>query len=347
MKRYNIHGHVFDFECVPERFIPLLSKRILSSEKRLKRWVKMLKWANPFTSKDDIEKFSRFIETMGKTQEEVFNSWTKPYSDEFMFNILPMDLRWMGAGKVKKDYLDQLLEAVKITRQNRNAMLSVMIDPRAEDIDEIYAFCKGFASDIVALKLYPLLGYTVNHPNIDRFYRLAELNGWGIIVHGTPENAVHCRNRREVNRTMPRGFEGYKKGLTLKKKCGNYAHPYHIIEAAKKWDVNFDIAHFHGDWRDIIIQGMYECKNLYSDISFTFNEPKEMDNLSTIIDMKPILEDRLLFGDDMYMILTQDQTNPFVSLPGHLTKWQYNKLTVENPIRFLKKHNNNEYKHDN
>jgi predicted TIM-barrel fold metal-dependent hydrolase len=334
--RYNTHGHIFDFKCVPERFIPILSKRMLDNKKSLNRWVKILHNAYPFSDNDDLDKYSKFIRTMGMSQEEIYLKWASQYPKDMKLNALTMDLRYMGAGFVEKDYIDQLKEAIEIKRKHKNMMLSIMIDPRANDLEELYTFCYENGQYIDALKMYPLVGYTVNDRRLDNFYELCDLYGWPVIVHGTPENAVHCRNRKEVKRTMPTNFPGYVKSWKLKTKCGNYAHPYHIIQAAKKHpNINFDIAHFHGGWMPEIINGMQECKNLYSDISFTFNSASSQIRLRELMFDFPILKERLLFGDDSYMILTEDEQNHFTAIENIIGRDLYDKISIDNPKRFF------------
>jgi len=333
---YNCHGHIFDFHCVPEKFIPILSKRMLDDKKSLEIWVKVLHHAIPWTDTDKLDKFAKFISTMGKSQEEIYLNWASQYPKGTRLNALTMDLRWMGAGFVQKDYIDQLKEALEVKKKHKSMMLSVMIDPRAHDLDELYRFYYDNHAYIDALKMYPLVGYTVIDNRLDRFYELCDLFGWPVIVHGTPENAVHCKNRKEVKRTMPRGFSGYKKSRRLKVMCGNYAHPYHIIQAAKAHpNINFNIAHFHGGWRKEIINGMIECDNLYSDISFTFRNKSSQEMLIELVAKFPILMDRLLFGDDMYMILTEDEENEFVDIKDIVGDDIFHALSVVNPERFF------------
>ena len=333
---YDCHGHTFDFTCVPRKFIPLISRKALKSDESMKRWVNFLRKVNP-SEKDNLEKYSRYMGTMSKTQLEIFEEWKSYYPKGTKLNILPMDMAHMKAGEVRKDYISQLEEVLSIKRKHPNtAMISVMIDPRA-DLLKLYRWCKVNSEHINGLKLYPLLGYTSNDKRLFMFYELAEKYGWLVTIHGSPANAVHYRDRKTIGKMLPKDFPYYKKAFSMKNKCSNFAHPWHTKEAALKFpNVNFNIAHFNESYRILIITYMHMCKNIYSDVSFTYNEPQEQKELVELIKKYPILEERLLFGSDMYMFETENFGNPFQNMLYNIGIALFRKLAIINPRRAFK-----------
>ena len=70
MKRFG-HEHCLTGRYTADGIIPIISK-LVNTRLGRKILIFILKATNPFSSKDDIERYAQLIETMYKTQEEQF-----------------------------------------------------------------------------------------------------------------------------------------------------------------------------------------------------------------------------------------------------------------------------------
>lgn len=337
MKTINSHIHIFPFEATPINFVPLLGRFITKNEKTLKTAAKVLHYANPFTDKDVLDKFSTYIQTMGMSQREILLKAINANKEGMMFNVLAMDLSCMCAGKVRMDYFDQLNELVELKKEFPQMLISVMVDPRSKHLDDLKWWMLYNSDSISGVKIYPLVGYTTNDERLYPFYEMCEKYDWTVTVHGSPKNAVYLRDGKEMRKTLPKDFPYYEKKRTKKNKARNYAHPYWTVQAAEAFpNVNFNIAHFAPYYRDYIISEIKEHNNIYTDISFTYNEAKEVEQLVDILKANPEILPFVLYGTDYYMIETQDIGNPFLHIEIILGVELYNQIAVINPNEFFK-----------
>lgn len=335
---YNIHGHIFDFRFVPEKFAPIKTSFIYKNPKSTKRLLWAMRNLNPFMDNMILDKYASFLETMGKTQKRILQDWEKSYPIGTIFSPLAVDLRKMGAGNIQEEYMVQLQELKSIALKSKGRVKPfVMIDPRADDIDELYKFLKINNRWIGGIKMYPLIGYTVTDKRLGKFYKLAEKYGWPIMIHCTPKNAVYYRSN-DIDDILPTNFPYYKKARGNKGKCANFAHPWHITQAAKaNPNVNFIAAHFGGcsDWEDFLIEAIALSDNIYTDTSFTFNERKEQKHLKFLLEHTSTLKDKVLFGDDAYMIKTLDVENPFYAMKDVIGEELFKQIAYYNPRKVL------------
>lgn len=214
-----------------------------------------------------------------------------------------------------------------------------MVDPRSDSLDELYSIIDQQHQIIASIKLYSLIGYYATAERLCRFYELCQRHRLSVMLHCSPHNAVHYSGD-DIDDLLDSTHPYYFRARSKKKKAGNFAHPSHTVQLAGDFpDVNFCLAHFGGteEWRQFIIAAMANAPNLYTDISFTFNKKREQRELKQLLEQHSHLRDKVLFGDDAYMIKTISTGNPFASqLHEAIGDYWYDKISGENALRFLK-----------
>lgn len=334
----NIHGHIFDFRFVPSHFITL-SNWMLKKPKRLNAIAWLLKNTLPIYNKGKLDKYARFLETIGKSQESILLEWKSKYPGNTMFCPLTIDMEKMGRGQLIEPYLMQVAEVIEIAKKNTLVRPFIMIDPRSDNLEDLMRIIKDNHLYLSGIKLYPLIGYYPTDERLSPFFSLCKKFNLSVISHCSPKNAVYYSGK-DIDDLLDSTHPSYYKARGNKKKAGNFAHPSHIITLAKKYpDINFCLAHFGGtlQWREIIIDAVAELSNIYTDISFTFDKNNEQKTLYKLISEHNSLQDKVLFGDDSYMIKTIATKNPFSQkLKKNIGDYWYKKISEDNPIVFLK-----------
>jgi predicted TIM-barrel fold metal-dependent hydrolase len=347
----NIHGHIFDFRFVPEKFIAL-SSWLLKTPKHFKLTSWLLHKLIPFTDKDILDKYATFLESMGKDQYEILQAWQSNYPSGTIFCPLTVDLENMGRGKTQEPYLTQVKEVLEYSKESTSLYPFIMVDPRSSTLDEQYDLIEENIQHIGGLKLYPLVGYYAHDERLDRFYDLMEKHQKAVTLHCTPQNAVYYSGR-DIDKLLDKTCPYYYKGYNNKEKAGNFAHPYHTVKVAEKYrNINFNLAHFGGEyhseedahehlqWRDYIIEAIRLNPNIYSDISFTYAKRGEQLRLKDTIKMNPFISDKLLYGDDEYMIRTKVNGLPFYTQLKEILGYNtFEKIANSNPREFLRINN--------
>ena len=106
----NNHIHIFTTDDIPNKFLPLgLVRWLAKKDRKVFNWI--LHNLNPFADNDVLDRYLDFVR-VGKLggQKEIFENIMKEYPKETEFNVLTMDMSFMGAGKVPRNYELQLNE---------------------------------------------------------------------------------------------------------------------------------------------------------------------------------------------------------------------------------------------
>ncbi|NJK98478.1 MAG: amidohydrolase family protein [Bacteroidales bacterium] len=201
--------------------------RALSKKRVFRPVSRLLNNINPFSENDTFDRYVQFVKigTLA-SQEKIFNECLKYYPPDTRFAVLPMDMAYMGAGKVQRCYTEQLDELATLTMKYPQLNPFVHIDPRREGFTDIfrkYVEEKGFKG----LKIYPPLGY---FPDDERFYPLyayCEKNNLPVIAHCSPRNPVHFKgSKKELLKWIAMSKSPVEtKGLTRKELCASFTHP--------------------------------------------------------------------------------------------------------------------------
>ncbi|MFN3557413.1 MAG: amidohydrolase family protein [Bacteroidales bacterium] len=331
MEFYNCHIHIFKEEDVPRRFLPLGLVRIMSTTAGFNVVARVLNNINPFSSNDQFDKYVRFAEVSKfESQEAIFLNCAQHYPRETKFIVMAIDMAFMDAGKVPRNYLAQLQELSALAlKYPDNIIPFIHIDPRRLDYMGLLKHattdtgntlfqghkCTGFKG----VKLYPPLGHFADDPRLTPVYEFCNTHKLPIIAHGGPESPTYFRgSRSEIRKMMGDRYDGsIKKRIQL---CGQFAHPKYYREILTQYpDVKICLAHWGSEnsWKNYLnnpldkenwfywIRDMIqEFPNLYTDISFTLNNPAFFAPLKLLLG-NPNIRQKVLFGSDYYMVKTK------------------------------------------
>ncbi len=350
---YNSHIHTFMDIDVPRKFLPLSLVRILATKAGTAVIAKVLNMINPFTDNDLFNRYVNFFKA-GKlgSQEEIFKQCQKFYPRDSRFVILPMDMAYMRAGEVPRQYNDQLNELAGLARKIPEIIPFMHIDPRRpgvldllkENVEE-----NGFKG----IKLYPPLGYFPYDKYLYPVYEYCQAHNLPVISHCSPINLVHYRgSRKEVAALLSKSLKPIDiQGKSKKELFACFAHPSNYEPLLQDFpDLRICVAHFgSGHYWDkflsdpedednwfSIIKGMIEkYKNFYTDISFTLNN-REYFSLLKVLMYDDKINRKILFGSDYYMVETKADERRFgIDLRAFLGNEYFKLISVENPKRFL------------
>lgn len=350
---YNTHIHTFKHEDVPEKFLPLRLVRYLAKNKHAKRLVWFLNKVIPFSDKDLLSRYARFLEIgKFKSQEAIFKECQKFYPKDTRFVILPMDMQYMKAGKVPREYIKQIEELGTLAKTDSNVIPFFAVDPRREGVfDLLKESVKKWK--IKGIKLYTPLGYFPFNKNLYPIYEFCQKNKLSVISHCSPYNLVHFRgSKQELELLLEDAkYPILNAGKSKKLLCANFAYPGNYRPVLEDFpDLKICLAHFgsgsyweefldhpgrEGNWFKIIREMIDKYDNLYTDLSFTMNN-RELYPLIKILFENNKLAKRVLFGSDYYMVETEATERRFgLDFRAFIGEKYFNQIARENPESFL------------
>lgn len=336
----NCHSHAFVKSHVPEKFIPLLSKSILNNPKLYNSLEWVLKNVNPFTPKDAVERYANYLGTLDKTQEQVYLEGASQWPKGTKTVILAVDMENMGRGQVDTPYIDQVKEMLALAKKYKGIRLFVMVDPRSPHLQELYDLMASHTGLVYGIKLYPPMGYYPTDKKLKPFYELAMVHKWSVISHCTAKSPVYYSGKG-IKKMLNKQDTYYKKSLTRKGKCSNFAHPHHLKLLALNYPtLKICAAHAGGsaDWFQYCIDAVEELGNFYIDLSFTFDKKQEQEDFAETCHLYPKLATRSLLGNDYFMTQTITRGNPFYEpMMESLGTDLFFDIFVRNPKNFLKR----------
>jgi len=349
----NSHIHIFRDKDVPVKFLPLHLVRFLSTKIGFKIVAKVLNFLNPISNDDLFNRYVKFM-TIGSlgSQEKILNECQKYYPDGTKFVILPMDMSFMKAGKVPRNYMEQLEELSKLKKTNDNILPFVHTDPRRNNILDIlkqYIEVEKFSG----VKVYPSLGYFPYDERMYPIYKYCEENGIPIMSHCAPLNQVHYRGSKKEVLKMLSGskIKFDTKGKSVKELCSYFSHPSNWEFVMKDFPkLKICLGHFGGEyywtkylenpeekdnWFSIIKSLIRKYDNLYTDLSFTMNDDTFFSILKILL-LDETIKNKVLFGSDFYMVETATNEKRFsMDLRAYLGEDNFNFISDYNPKKYL------------
>ncbi len=351
---YNSHIHTFRDVDVPRKFLPLGIIRLLASNFGANMFTRALNNINPFSNNDLLDRYVKFIKT-GKidSQQKILEKCQKFYPKDTRFAILPMDMAFMGAGRVPRDYEKQLDELAEMKKNHPTTILPfVHIDPRRPNYDLLfkkYIEEHGFRG----LKLYPPLGIFPYDERLYPIYEYCEKNKLPVISHCSPYNAVHFKGKKkEFKKLIALSKTPIDtKGKSRTKICAHFSDPTNFKYVMKDFpNLKISVAHFgsgyfwkeyleqpgnKNNWLNVIKDMLEEYPNFYTDISFTMSDTSYFSLLKILMSDDKI-NHKILFGSDYYMVETETDERRFgMDLRAFLGEELFFKLANENPRVFL------------
>ena len=203
----------------------------------------------------NIFHFSKYLK-----QETVFDKLKNQYPDDTAFVVLPMDMEYMGAGKLKKKYRfhHQMEEIKEIKRKEEYRKIIypfVFADPRrmqkegknffdysieGKKIVLKDCFIKTYLEEenFSGIKIYPALGYYPFDEELLPLWKYAADNHIPIITHCI-KGTIYYRGKKKKEWDAHPVFEGSKGDgkyaplkLTQMKNsdyCNNFTHPMNYL----------------------------------------------------------------------------------------------------------------------
>ncbi|MFC2100422.1 amidohydrolase family protein [Bacteroidota bacterium] len=309
---------------------------------------------NPFSKKDILDRYAKFVQQGLKArQEDILKKLNSYYPPDTKFVTLSVDMDYMAAGDAPNNFIKQLeeLRELKANSNYKDHLLPfICADPRRPDIKELvqeYIEQHHFTG----IKIYPALGYCPNDPRLDDIYQYADDHELPIMTHTTRGGVFYRGDFSEV----PPCFKN-KEILKKKNKdlTDHFTNPDNYIPILEKYHkLKLCFGHFGGmsewdkylnpkknqnaadSWFVKIKEIIKKYDNVYTDISYTAAS-HELLPLLYISLQTPKLKDRILFGSDFYMANIEGTEYKFsVNLRSFLGEENYRKMAEENPKRFL------------
>lgn len=320
----NCHIHVFTVDHVPDRFAGIFGQLLRIRPLRLV--VLALLRAIGRAPRSRLARYAQILEVShNRSQEDIFKIARGFYPQGTRFVVLPMDMEFMKAGKIKKSIAAQHDELRRLRDDYPELVIPfAAVDPRRPNIVpttiallEEHAFC--------GIKLYPPLGYHPDDPALRGLYAYAAEREVPVLTHCT-RRGVHYRGRPTASL-----LSDPKTGTPLPAIEGDdpiarLADPDNYQEILRRHpDLKLCLAHFGGDeeWRryltepwlsgtsaaprswlakiaDMIRSEAFE--NLYTDISYTVFADEEYVHLLKVLLSDDRLRRRVLFGSDFYVV---------------------------------------------
>lgn len=351
---YNTHIHTFRDVDIPRKFLPLGLVRLLASNFGSNVFTSFLNNLNPFSDQDLLDRYVKFIKTGKlKSQIKIFEQCAAFYPDKTRFAILPMDMAFMGAGKVPRPYMEQLDELAQLKKRYPQSVLPfIHIDPRRKDYFDLF---RRYIEehDFHGLKLYPPLGIFPYDERLYPVYEYCQKQQLPVIAHCSPFNPTHFKGPKKELLTLLKKSKDYieLEGKNTKELCSCFTHPANYKYVLKDFPrLKVSMAHFGSsyywnqyleglkkddNWFNIIREMLEEYKNFYTDISFTLSNKKFFSLLKTLMANEKI-NTKILFGSDYYMVeVASDERRFGLDLRAYLGEKYFRLMSHSNAEEFL------------
>jgi predicted TIM-barrel fold metal-dependent hydrolase len=287
------------------------------------------------------------------SQKKVFEKCLESYPKDTKFIVLPMDMAYMEAGRVRRAYKTQIQELADLKEAYPDNIIPFFhVDPRRKGVVEMLKNAvenQGF----MGVKLYPPLGYFPYDKRLDPIYEYCQQKNIPVITHCSPSGAVHYKGNKATLEKMITDVHPKIniKGKSVKELCSMFTHPVNYKTVMKKFpDLRICLAHFGSDkhwerylqkgeektnWFVIIKDMLIHYPNLYTDISFTLNQRKFFPLLKEMLCLTNVYH-KILFASDYYMVeMEADEKRFGKELRAFLGEPYFNTIAVDNPKKFL------------
>ena len=341
----NSHIHCFLACDIPDKFLPLRLVRFIARQSGYEWLAAILSNINPFSSRDTFDRYLSFVQTgrMG-SQKAVFQECAQNYPDDTKFICLSLDMAYMGAGNVPRDYSQQLIELKHLRdyyKENgkNNVIPFIHIDPRRPEYYEL--FLQAIEQwKFKGVKLYPPLGIFPYDNRLRPIYKYCQEKNIPVLAHCTAANPVFYKGkRRELLKLLENSFIKIDYKKSNKDLCSYFTHPAGWKYVMNEYpDLKICLAHFgrETEWDTIILEMMDRYDNLYADCSYTMADAERWPMMKVRLLTNPQLMDRLLFGSDFYMSKIECSEKQFcINFRCFLGEKIWRQITSINPEKFL------------
>jgi predicted TIM-barrel fold metal-dependent hydrolase len=352
--------HTFTNVHAPDRYVPRIVGRLLKIA-----WFRegLLALVGLFERgrRTRIARYARILEvSYNRSQEAVFLIARSFYPRGTRFVVLPMEMAFMGAGKVEEPLSAQHAALAKLARDYPGVVIPfAAVDPRRPGVvEETKRLLEhdGFRG----IKLYPPTGYHPDDPRLRELYDYAAERGIPVMTHCS--RPAHVQYRGELTEEMRKDpVTGGRLDLDRLGLLTLFTDPDSYVPILERHrGLKVCLGHFGGEaewekylrqpWQpetanghkswlakivDLIRSGKYE--NLYADISYTLFVDDDYVHLLKVLLADERMADRVLFGSDFYVVENAklEERRIAVRIRSVLGEELFDKIARENPARFL------------
>lgn len=354
MKIYNAHIHTFK-ECdIPRKFLPLGLVRIISTKWGYNFLSKALNALNPLSSDDALKKYVKFM-TIGKmkTQLEILRECSKNYPKDTSFLIHSMDMQYMNAGKVPRNYREQLVELAIMKRELKDEVYPfVHVDPNnpGRDFDFTFAAERDFSG----IKIYPPAScHLPDDERLHYIYEQCEKRNMQALAHcGAQSPTRYHASKRKLRKMLDKAGLKWTKDMDRTELAGQFTHPLNYVPLLERYPgMNICFGHWGSEkawkeylenpenkenWFYIIRDLIKKYPNAYTDISFTLNDSEYFSVLKIFL-QDPEIREKVLFGTDFYMVESKSTEKKFCfDLRAYLGEELFEQIACTNVKKYLK-----------
>jgi predicted TIM-barrel fold metal-dependent hydrolase len=352
--------HTFTNAHVPERYVPRIVARLLRVEWFREGLLALVRLFNT-GRRTRVARYARILEvSYNRSQEGVFLIARSFYPRGTKFVVLPMEMAYLGAGKVEQPLEAQHAELAKLARDYPGLVIPfAAVDPRRPGVvEETKRLLEedGFRG----IKLYPPTGYHPDDLRLRDLYAYAAERGIPVISHCS--RPAHVQYRGEPTEDMRKDpVTGGRLDLDRLGLLTLFTDPDAYVPMLERHPtLKVCLAHFGGEaewekylhqpWQpetvnghkswlakivDLIRSRKYE--NLCADISYTLFVDDDYAHMLKVLLTDEQLADRVLFGSDFYVVENAklEERRISVRLRSVLGEELFDKIARENPARFL------------
>lgn len=360
---FDVHCHVFTLDIVTDRFFRIR----FPIRKRFWRWLAhLVSRIFRHTSADAITNIAYFVKLGSSDNAKIiakklfsyYEGGTDCPGGNTVFCPLMMDLEPGMKGQATMGLQEQLEELAALRDEYPDTLLPfVAIDPRREDVEDI--FLKAFSQphNFAGVKIYPTLGYLPSHPTLLKIFEVCQAKRIPVTAH-CGSAAVRAYGHRfksvlgvavddedefaPVNRDIwlftrdayaeffgnPSNWEPVLRTFPQLKL--NLAH----FGTGQEWESM--LAGKNRTWTSRILDIMSRYEHVYADVSFDISDAAMFEGLRDRIDRNALLAQRALYGSDYYMIVAAGHFRSFkTDFMTAMGDDVMRRIAVENPKRFL------------
>ena len=354
----NCHVHTFTSRHTPNGFLPWP----VGALARFSVVRRLLSWATRLFDPGRKGPLARYVQILNtsfrKTQAQVFEIIKGYYPDGTRFVVLPMDMTFMGAGKVEQSIDVQHQQLAELRDKYPKVVIPfAAVDPRHSGIVE--KTIRLLEQDrFRGIKLYPPIGSHPNDPALWPLYEYAEAHGFPVMTHCSRPASVQFRGTptAEMEKDPISGQPSHLGRAELLELFTNPDSYKPLLTAHSRLRVC--LAHFGGagDWDsylespwtgdpkteswlakilDMIRSGDYP--NLWTDISYTVFADDEYVYLLKALLSDPRVSARVLFGSDFYVVENAklEERRRSVRIRAVLGEELFDTIARTNPIQYL------------
>jgi uncharacterized protein len=345
---YNNHTHIFNVECIPDKFIKWKMIRLMSNNRvtlHLFRFLTAFRYQNDF-----LKKQSSFLQYhTDDWQESIFKKLQGIYPAGTRFVVLTLDMDYMGAGQAERTFITQATEVANLKRMYPNELLPfICIDPRRGTGKENAAFVKKWIEKhgYVGIKMYPPLGFFPFDERLMPVYEYACEKRIPVLTHCYKDGGIFYKGeiKKEWLDPLP-GRVGPFKDEKMLYFRNNFMQPANYAPVLEKFpDLKICFAHYGGhaemlsaktdNWYKQIKVLKNVFKNVYTDIAYTLYNKDTFRAIKEDIDVENGA--RILFGTDFYMTERKMSEHKLKdNLRWHIGEEAFEKISYHNVKRFL------------